>query len=541
MHATTRRMHPLVLLLLLVIALAVPCGDAMAHVALVASEPAHESAYERAPQQIRLSFTDAVTPVALRLRDAQGRRYELPAPPRVDGAVIEAALPEGLPDAIYVLRWRVTAADSHPAQGTLVFAVATEIPVGFTAVSGGSDAAWHAVNVLLRLAVSASVLLAGGAVLFAMLVAPVDLRHRRVAARIAALGALAAVLAIPARGALLLDAEDLDLVTAWATGAKSSLATSMAIAGLGLAAIAGAWARRVPPPLVAALGAEAALVSFALSGHVATAEPRWLVASIIVAHVSIAAFWLGALPALSAQLRRHPALAAATIRRFSRLAFGGVGVLVLLGGTMAAIQVADPEALGTTPYGRILALKLVAFVALLTIAAGNRLLHTPALARGEPGAAHRLLRAIGWEKALFGAVLLSTATLSLTAPPRIAVAALAHVHVDAPQSDGVAATASAGRIGAVIEVVPGRAGRNRVTIDVIDADGRSMPARALIVEMAPANDGAPLQRLRPQPRSQGGYAIDGVVLDGAGRWLIRLEIAPSDAESETLTTEITIR
>lgn len=543
MRAVPRRMpSSLLLVLALVATLLAPGGGAVAHVALVASEPAADSAYESAPRQVRLRFSGEVTPVALRLRDANGRRIELTAPPRVDGATIEQALPADLPKAVYVLTWRVTAADSHPARGELVFAVATEIPLGFVpAPSGASDALWQAVNVALRLVVSAGVLIAAGAVLFAMLVAPLDPAQRRGMARIAAIGALAAVVAIPARGALLVDAEEIDLAVAWSTGAASSLGTSMTIAAIGLLAIAVAWLRASPPPLIAAIGAETALVSFALSGHVATAEPRWLTAAIVVLHVACAAFWLGALPALGRALRGDPMRAAAVVARFSRVALLGVGLLILVGGTMAVIQIADPEALGTTPYGRLLALKLVAVVALLAIASGNRLLHAPALARGDTRAARRLQRAIGWEKATFGAVLLSTATLSLTPPPRATLQNTTPPHIHMEEPEGIAATAASTRLSAVIELLPGRAGRNRALVDVLDADGRALVVRALIVELiAPRPGEAPL-RLRPQPRGGGGYAIDDVELPIAGRWHVRLEIATSDSENASLTTEVDIR
>jgi len=99
----------------------------------------------------------------------------LPEPPRVDGSTIEIALPPDLPPAVDIASWRVTAADSHPATGTLVFSVAMEIPHGFAPeTSGQANRFWQALNVVLRSLVTAAVLLAAGTELFSLLVARPD-------------------------------------------------------------------------------------------------------------------------------------------------------------------------------------------------------------------------------------------------------------------------------------------------------------------------------------------------------------------------------
>ena len=57
---------------------------------------------------------------------------------------------------------------------------------------------------------------------------------------------------------------------------------------------------------------------------------------------------------------------------------------------MAGLQVRRPEALISTEYGRLFLVKMALATALLGLAALNRFRLTPALVRGDPGAASRL-------------------------------------------------------------------------------------------------------------------------------------------------------
>src|SRR5262245_4664115 len=70
--------------------------------------------------------------------------------------------------------------------------------------------------------------------------------------------------------------------------------------------------------------------------------------------------------------------AAETVRRFSRLAFGSVAVLVLTGLYQSWIQVGDLTTLLGTDYGRVLLLKLVLISAMLGFGALNYLASRPA-------------------------------------------------------------------------------------------------------------------------------------------------------------------
>ena len=70
-----------------------------------------------------------------------------------------------------------------------------------------------------------------------------------------------------------------------------------------------------------------------------------------------------------------------------------------------------------TPYGRLLSIKLLAFVAMLGLAALNRYRFTPALAEGNESARPWLLRSVAAESAAGLAVLALVAWLGTLAPP----------------------------------------------------------------------------------------------------------------------------
>jgi putative copper resistance protein D len=108
-------------------------------------------------------------------------------------------------------------------------------------------------------------------------------------------------------------------------------------------------------------------------------------------HLVAAAGWIGGLAPLVLVLRSvecNQALASATrahhvVRRFSILGIFCVATLLVTGLVNAWILVGSFEALLITEYGRLLMLKLIAFVAMLSLAAFNRFWWTPRLALGH--------------------------------------------------------------------------------------------------------------------------------------------------------------
>jgi putative copper resistance protein D len=139
-----------------------------------------------------------------------------------------------------------------------------------------------------------------------------------------------------------------------------------------------------------------------------------------VFHLIAASAWLGSLVPLAlllsgaghADARVAPAIVAAVTRRFSTLGVASVAVLMASGAVNAFVLVGAWSLLTATEYGRVLLMKLVLFVLMLTIAAVNRAVLTPQLAspspEGQRRAQHRLARHCVFEIGL-GVLIISIA------------------------------------------------------------------------------------------------------------------------------------
>ena len=174
-----------------------------------------------------------------------------------------------------------------------------------------------------------------------------------------------------------------------------------------------------------------ALGLMSAGGHAAAAEPSPLQAiGIDFVHLAAAGLWAGALPALAFLLRRaareegadaRPYAVLAT-QRFSRWALIAVLVLGASGVLNTITHVGDVAGLIGTPYGRLLAVKLVVFALALVFAALSRRRFLPALGGdgvtvGRP-AMRRLAGAVTAEACLALAVIGIVAALGVTPPAR---------------------------------------------------------------------------------------------------------------------------
>ncbi|MBV8538586.1 MAG: copper homeostasis membrane protein CopD [Alphaproteobacteria bacterium] len=141
-----------------------------------------------------------------------------------------------------------------------------------------------------------------------------------------------------------------------------------------------------------------------------------------IAHVAATAGWLGALPALAVVLalaRTRPSslgFAAAATRRFSPLGMVWVAVLVASGIVNSWVLVGTIPGLVGTAYGRLLLLKLALVLAMLCLAALNRLWLTPNLDRYPRRALGALAATISLETALGAGVLVVVGALGASTP-----------------------------------------------------------------------------------------------------------------------------
>lgn len=184
-----------------------------------------------------------------------------------------------------------------------------------------------------------------------------------------------------------------------------------------------------------AILAAVALASLAWTGHGAAGEAAigWFQLAADIVHLLAAGAWVGALVALGSMLIRdasrltsvdfvmtHRALAG-----FSN-AGGVIVALLIITGLANSWILVGPRGVAvllSSEYGRLLAIKLALFVAMLGLAAMNRFRLTPALAQtidagAMPYAAlSALRRSIAAEIALVVAVLAVVAWLGTLAPP----------------------------------------------------------------------------------------------------------------------------
>jgi putative copper resistance protein D len=182
--------------------------------------------------------------------------------------------------------------------------------------------------------------------------------------------------------------------------------------------------------LMALLGA-IICASFAWMGHGAATEGAagWLHLSGDIAHTLAAAGWLGALAIFWIASRDNaPPVIEASRLATSLASFAGAGTLlvaiILASGLINSAFLVGwdiPKAI-STPYGRLLVLKLALFVAMLWLAARNRFRHTPMLAHAVDGEADLATSLIGLRRSIRletlsgAAILIIVAWLGTLAP-----------------------------------------------------------------------------------------------------------------------------
>jgi putative copper export protein len=134
---------------------------------------------------------------------------------------------------------------------------------------------------------------------------------------------------------------------------------------------------------VAVLGMALTILSFAQTGHTWVATYHLVSATLLVLHLVVVSFWMGALWPLYSVSRDEPsAVAGRLIDAFSRLAAWLVPI-ILLAGVGLAVFLVPSLATFKQPYGQLLLAKVVGFALLMGLAALNKWRYGPACAAGE--------------------------------------------------------------------------------------------------------------------------------------------------------------
>jgi putative copper resistance protein D len=150
-----------------------------------------------------------------------------------------------------------------------------------------------------------------------------------------------------------------------------------------------------------------------------------------MAHLTAGGLWLGGLVPLGILLRRavrpdgaaYVPLARTALPHFSQAGYVAVALIALTGTVNSIMLVGSVDALVTTPYGRLLMVKIALFLAMIGLALVNRFRLAPRLAGPEVALVplRALYRSVLAEQALGLAILAVVAVLGTWPPANMAM------------------------------------------------------------------------------------------------------------------------
>jgi copper transport protein len=180
---------------------------------------------------------------------------------------------------------------------------------------------------------------------------------------------------------------------------------------------------RVDAPWVLPLAGVGLLAGFTISSHAAADGLLAIIADWL--HLAAAAGWTGGLLALLLVLRaaappERTHVAAVLVPPTSTLAGWGLLIVVVTGVYSSILRIPAVQAFEATPYGRLLAAKLLVVAVLVGLGAVNRYFMRPRLessgAEPRPLLTRRFIRLVGGEVAAVACILAIVALLTITPP-----------------------------------------------------------------------------------------------------------------------------
>jgi copper transport protein len=386
-HVGRRRWTLAVALAAAVAVLGTQAELAFGHAAFLGSSPQPGTRLETTPQQVVLTFTEPLngklSRVALKPVDG-GAEVPVKVTPAAGQRLLVRPTAD-MPSGAYRVEWHsVSTEDGHALQGTFSFGVRAAAAGGTHSIEQSPLARDGWIRVLARAAMYTTLLLFVGVLLLRALLCG----RRRDSWLVPSGGAVGADLesgAVLRRERSLVT--DLGLLAGGAAAAAVAAEAADAagglspvglrdfllsnVAGLGRAAVvllvilAGWIALRWPRAAVVPAGLSLAAV--AGSGHAGSATPRLTAIVLDWVHLLAAAVWLGGIAliviAWGPALRRGGEKARLIVARevlpvFGRVALPAFLLVAMTGLASAVIQLGEASALWTTPYGRVLALKM---------------------------------------------------------------------------------------------------------------------------------------------------------------------------------------
>lgn len=522
-------------------------SPASAHASLQDTVPKNGAHLDDPPAVVSMQFTEGVEVSlgSVRVFNANGQRLDTGpiTHPNGDGASLAVPLPK-IGDGAYVVTWRVISSDSHPVQGAFTFTVGTAKAAKDTEVAsllaarGGSRAIGVMYGVGRSLAFAAMLLLLGGAA-FVLLCWPDGATARAVGRTL--FGALIVLFVVSAL--------NIGLQGAYGGGLgvgdlfKSSVYSDVLqtrfgevyLARLALLVLAVPllfWMRQpiLPPGFrwiaLVVGGGIAATPGFA--GHAADGshQPYALIAD--VAHVSAAAVWIGGIVFLVAFVlpQGSSEFVKIVVRRYSRVAFLSVAVLVGTGVFQGYRQIGSIDALTSTTYGRLLMIKSALVVAMLGLAYLSR---RATQAKWIADTAPRIRRSVALE-AVFAVAVLSVTGLLVNAVP-------AKVLASAPQSGELVGT----NMLVDYTVSPGRAGANELHLYALTKAGQPQPVEEMTLKMSLPDKGIAAIPVPLENAGPGHYQSLSFTLPIKGRWRLDVTARTSEIDQEVFDGTVDIR
>lgn len=542
---------------------AVPAASA--HSILIATEPQRDAVVQESPTRVLLRFNEGVDTSlgrALQVFDGNGEQVDSGTILRPSGREVAIEVDDDLPDGTYTVAWRAISADSDPIRGAFVFHVGAPgaNPEGVAAeVAQDSPASLNVPYRTGRFLEFALILLcAGGIAALVYAVRSAGERVHRGLYRLLAVsaGALAVVSLLglafqgaKASGGGLGDAFTWDNLSAVAGTRYGRVELVRAGLALGLLALVIILRRSVGRPPQAAyagavLVAAALIVTPTFAGHASTSGALAVAADI--AHVLAASVWVGGLAFVVIALwlareQRWP-LATRAVPRFSLMAMGSVGVLLLAGIVNGYLQVRTWRGLWETDYGLLLSAKVALILPLLALGAYNNRYAVPRLRAGvaQPGERRRFLRAAGAELVVMTVIVGVTAFLVDANPARHELEGEAMAGTHAGMSGPSSTEVDFGPFRATVTVEPGTPGQNDIVMAVEEAG--TAPKLAEVVFRASLVEPAigPLEFEAKPAAEPGHWEAKDADLPIAGDWKLRIDarVGEFDTYAETVSLSI---
>ncbi len=283
-------------LLALIIGSLLWTAAASAHAVLITAEPQDGAVLAAAPRQIKLTFSEPVAPLILRLLKRDGSIVRL-SDYQLESETLTINLPTLPGSGSNILSWRVASQDGHPVGGSLTFSVDQT-----TAVSSesGDEARVGRVPIwAARFVMLACLTLVVGGALFDAWIFPLDrkiLGNRTLLLALPGGAAVVANFAFQLADALGGTFQNIADIGVWLRPVAGSfgLASGLALLALVLALLAVNVGRRAAR-ICSALSFLMTGLAFASSGHASTAAPQLLMRPTVFLHTLGISFWIGSL------------------------------------------------------------------------------------------------------------------------------------------------------------------------------------------------------------------------------------------------------